>query len=154
MRSIHAALARPFALLSVALAALFLVLAACTGDSSTSAAASASPAASSAESAEPSAAASSEASESAAGGETVTIANFSFGTEELTVAAGTTVRFVNEDAATHTVTEGQDGNAADGARFDDQVASGAWVEVTFDEPGDVNVTCLFHGNMNLVVHVE
>jgi plastocyanin len=34
------------------------------------------------------------------------------------------------------------------------VAAGEWIEVTFDEAGDINVTCLFHSNMNMVVHVE
>lgn len=143
-------------MLPASLVALLLLLGACTTGSGTTAEASASAAASAAESmaasSEPSAAESAGASE---GGEaTVTIASFAFDPAELTVSVGDTVRFINEDSAAHTVTEGTAGNADDDAAFDEQVAGGEWVEVTFDEAGDINVTCLFHSNMQMVVHVE
>ena len=151
VRPIHS---RPTVLLP-AMASLVLVLAACTGASGGSSAASASAATSTAESAEPSAVQSEEASDDgSAGGTTVTLTGFAFDTDEITISAGDSVTFVNEDSAAHTVTEGENGNATDGARFDEQLAGGAWADITFDEPGDVNVTCLFHGNMNMVVHVE
>jgi plastocyanin len=138
-----------------ALAALVLVLAACNGGSGASSAASASAPASTAESSEPSAAESADASEGGSGeGTTVTLTGFAFDTDEITISAGDTVTFVNEDSASHTVTEGENGDAADGARFDEQIAGGESTEITFDEAGDYNVTCLFHGNMNMVVHVE
>jgi plastocyanin len=149
---------------TAALAALVLVLAACTSGSDGSVAASPSAAASEASSAEPSGAepsgAEPSADESAGASEGsgeavhVTIASFAFDPAELTVSVGDTVRFINEDGAAHTVTEGTDGNADDDAAFDEQVAAGEWIEVTFDEAGDINVTCLFHSNMNMVVHVE
>lgn len=143
------------AVLLPALATLVLVLAACTGDSGGSTAASASAPASTAESAEPSAAESAEASDDGSGeGTTVTLTGFAFDTDEITISAGDTVTFVNEDSAAHTVTEGENGDAADGARFDEQIAGGESTDITFDEAGDYNVTCLFHGNMNMVVHVE
>jgi plastocyanin len=138
-----------------ALAALVLLLAACTGDSGGSTAASASAAASTEDSTEPSTAESAEASEDGSGGgTTVTLTGFAFDTDEITISAGDTVTFVNEDSAAHTVTEGENGDAADGARFDEQIAGGESADITFDEAGDYNVTCLFHGNMNMVVHVE
>jgi plastocyanin len=141
--------------LLAALAALVLVLAACTGDSGSSSAASASALASTPASTEPSAAESTGASDDgSAGGTTVTLTGFAFDTDEITISAGDTVTFVNEDSAAHTVTEGENGDAADGARFDEQIAGGESTDVTFDEAGDYNVTCLFHGNMNMVVHVE
>ena len=137
------------------LAALVLVLAACTGDAGASSAASASAAASTTESTEPSTAESAEASEDGAGGATtVALTGFAFDTDEITISAGETVTFVNEDSAAHTVTEGENGDASDGARFDEQIAAGESTDITFDEAGDYNVTCLFHGNMNMVVHVE
>ena len=129
-------------MLPTLLAVLLVVLAACTTDGGgTTAEASASEAASAA------------ASEGATGNE-VTIVGFAFEPTELTVSVGDTVRFVNENTATHTVTEGSDGSADDDAAFDEQIASGESVEITFDEAGDINVTCRFHANMNMVVHVE
>lgn len=89
------------------------------------------------------------------GGEamTVTISGSSFG-DDITVPAGTTVTFVNEDSLPHTVTHGSDGQPEDGALFDNDVAAGASTEVTFDEPGTFNVTCTIHPSMNMTVTVE
>jgi plastocyanin len=98
--------------------------------------------------------ASAEASEGGGDGQTVNLTGFAFDPAEITVSVGDTVTFVNEDSARHTVTEGTDGNAADGARFDEQINAGESVEITFDEAGDIDVTCLFHSQMNMVVHVE
>jgi plastocyanin len=84
----------------------------------------------------------------------VTLTGFAFDTDEITISAGESITFVNEDSASHTVTEGENGNATDGARFDEQIAANESTDITFDETGDYNVTCLFHGNMNMVVHVE
>jgi plastocyanin len=155
MRSIDRSPTHTGPMLLAILAALILVLGACTGTGSgataeSSASAEESAEASTAESMEESA----EASEGGGEGQTVTLTGFAFDTDEITVSAGDTVTFVNEDSAAHTVTEGVDGNAADDASFDEQVAAGESVEVTFDEAGDVNVTCLFHSQMNMVVHVE
>ena len=88
-----------------------------------------------------------------AAGNTVTITASNFG-DDITVAAGTTVTFVNNDSLGHTVTEGVDGEIADGARFDEDVAAGESVEVTFDEPGTYQVTCEVHPTMNMTVTVE
>lgn len=154
MRSIDRSPTRTPMLLAV-LAAGILVLAACTGDGSgataeSSASAEESAQASTAESME----ASADATEGGGDGQTVNLTGFAFDPGEITVSVGDTVTFVNEDSAPHTVTEGTDGNAADGASFDEQVAAGESVDITFDEAGDVDVTCLFHSQMNMVVHVE
>ena len=118
------------------LTALLLVLAACTTDGGATAGASASAPASDGD------------------GAVVTIVGFAFEPTELTIPVGTTVRFVNEDGAAHTVTNGSDGTANADAAFDEEVAAGESVEITFDETGDVSITCTIHPAMNMVVHVE
>ena len=58
---------------------------------------------------------------------TVTIDDFAFGPAELSVAAGTTVTFVNNDTAPHTAT-------ADDESWDTgEIAAGASATVTFDD---------------------
>jgi plastocyanin len=89
----------------------------------------------------------------AAEGTTVTISGNSFG-DNITVAAGTTVTFVNEDSVGHTVTNGQDGEPAADAAFDEPVAAGESVEIPFDEAGTFDVTCTIHPSMNMTVTVE
>jgi plastocyanin len=158
----HAAPRRPMPMFLALLAALALALAACTSETGATAEASASAAESAAESmaesaqesAEPSAEESATASEDGGEATHVTLSGFAFQPTQLTVSVGDTVRFINEDGAPHTVTEGTDGNADADAAFNEQVSAGEWIEVTFDEAGDINVTCLFHSNMNMVVHVE
>ncbi|HEX2193513.1 MAG TPA: plastocyanin/azurin family copper-binding protein [Candidatus Limnocylindria bacterium] len=154
MRSNDRGLPGPPMLLPVLLASLLLILAACTAETAGESveATTAESATESMASSEASTEESAEASE--AGSDTVALVNFQFDPTELNVAAGTTVTFVNEDDAAHTVTEGENGAAAEDARFDEEVAGGDSVEVTFEEAGDYNVTCRFHGQMNMVVHVE
>ena len=99
------------------------------------------------------------ASESAAAsmgeGPSVTITSTSsFGATEATVPAGATLTVINNSSAPHTFTEGENGGEADDARVNEDIATGATVQVSFPEPGDYNVTCLFHSSMNMVVHVE
>ncbi len=156
MRFTDRTLSRSLPVTLAVLAALLLALAACTTDSGSTAESSASAEASTAESMEASTEASSEESAEASGGAAseVMLMGFAFEPGEITVSAGDTVTFTNHDTAPHTVTEGTNGNAADDARFDEEVAGGESVEVTFDEAGDYDVTCLFHADMNMVVHVE
>ena len=52
------------------------------------------------------------------------------------------------------MTEGSDGVAADDAAVDEEVEAGAEVEVSFDEAGTYQITCLFHPEMNMTVIVE
>ena len=88
------------------------------------------------------------------GGDQVELTGFAFSPSELTVAPGTTVTFVNNDTSPHTVTEGSDGTPADDARFDEDVADGEQVTVTFDEAGTYEITCTLHPEMNMTVTVE
>jgi plastocyanin len=143
-----------------ALAVLALILAACGDAASSPEAASeeppasiaASEAAAPSDAAEPSVAA--EPSEAAADEFTVTLSGFAFSTGELTVPAGTEVTFENADSAAHTVTEGTDGRPASDPIINAQVGPGATTTFTFDEPGEYEITCLFHPNMNMTVVVE
>jgi plastocyanin len=84
---------------------------------------------------------------------TVIIRNRSFGAPEITVAVGD-VTFFNEDTLPHTVSEGENGEAFPNARFDEFVDVGDSVTVTFAEPGDYLITCLFHSEMHLLVHAR
>lgn len=140
------------------LAALALVLAACAGGGTPSEAASEQPPASVAPSevAEPSVAPEPSAapSEVAEDEFTVTLSGFAFSIGQLTVPAGTEVRFENADTAAHTVTEGTDGRAAADPVINAQVGPGAATTFTFDEPGEYQITCLFHPSMNMTVVVE
>lgn len=112
----------------------------------TSPSAAASAAGSASAQAQPSAAASGAAT-------TVEIANLQFG-PDLTVAAGTTVTFVNKDTVPHTATEGSNGVKAVDARFDLQLPIGASQSYTFASSGTVKVTCTFHPTMNMTVTVQ
>lgn len=131
---------------------LALALAACT------AAESATPtAAEPTEAAEPSESAESEAPESeepASEEARVRIDGSNFDPEELTIAAGTEVVFVNADGFTHTVTEGSEGQAVDDPIVDEEIAQNGTVSVTFDEPGTYDITCEIHPTMHLTVTVE
>ena len=75
------------------------------------------------------------------------IQDFAFGTPELSVAAGTTVTFTNNDTATHTAT------ADDGAFDTGEIAPGASATVTLDEPGTYAYHCDFHPNMVATITV-
>lgn len=85
---------------------------------------------------------------------TVRLSRFAFDTEELTIAAGTEVTFVNADSAAHTVTEGTDGAAADDPIIDEELQQNGSAIFTFDEPGSYQITCLFHPSMNMTIIVE
>ena len=126
---------------------LILVLAACSGATSSS-----SDEPSQAESTAASQAA--EPSEAASDGETVRLSQFAFGTEELTIAAGTEVSFVNADSAAHTVTEGTDGTAVEDPIIDEELQQNGSTSFTFDEPGTYDITCRFHPSMQLTITVE
>lgn len=73
------------------------------------------------------------------GGATVTIANFSFGPGTLTVKAGTTVTWRNNEDAPHTVT------ADDGSFGSNTLGQGDTFSFTFDTPGTYDYYCQFHG---------
>ena len=94
---------------------------------------------------------------------TVQISSFRFQPDELTVAAGTTVTWTNDDAILHTVTSGTSvkkddfGNYAitpDG-RIDGTLADkGQTFSFTFTTPGDYAYFCSRHNNMTARVVVR
>lgn len=87
-------------------------------------------------------------------GAEVIIDDLAFGDQEITVSAGTTVTWINNDSVGHTVTNGEDGQAAADAMFDEPIGVGEEVTVTFDEPGTYQVTCTIHPEMNMTVVVD
>jgi plastocyanin len=107
-----------------------------------------------AESASTAASASVEASPNGSGATAmVMIANLSFG-PDLTVAAGTTVTFMNSDSVPHTATEGSNGIKAADAVFDLQLPAGSSKSYTFGDAGDYKVTCTLHPQMNMTITVQ
>lgn len=81
---------------------------------------------------------------------TVRIERSRFSDPEITVAAGTTVVFVNDDPFAHTVTVVDDLPV----RFDSgELAEGQAFEVTFDRPGTYSYFCEIHPTMRAVVVV-
>ncbi|MDQ3759019.1 MAG: cupredoxin family copper-binding protein, partial [Actinomycetota bacterium] len=81
-------------------------------------------------------------------GDAVEIAEFLYEPEELTVPAGTTITFTNQDTAAHTAT-------ADDSSFDtEELGKGDSAEETFDEPGTFTYYCRFHVFMKGSVVVE
>jgi len=95
----------------------------------------------------------SPSSPSGAGGgqrQEVTIQDFSYSPATLTVAAGTTVVWTNEDAVGHTVTaaDGIEVGAAPTGLFDSGILDqGDTFEFTFDEPGTYFYLCRPHASM-------
>jgi plastocyanin len=88
-----------------------------------------------------------------ASAQTVALTGFAFQPATLQVKAGTQVAYQNKDQIGHTVTNGENGAAASGAAFDQEVAIGATVTITFDKAGTVKVTCKIHPTMNQTVEV-
>lgn len=71
----------------------------------------------------------------------VSISGFAFGPSTLTVAAGTTVTWTNEDGFAHNVT------GPDGAFASADLATGDTFSVTFDEAGSFTYLCGIHPSM-------
>jgi plastocyanin len=150
-----------------ALAALVLLLAACSSSGSPSEEPFSQAPSSAAPASEPPASqpAASEAAPSEAGtarceltpdaspSATITISGNNFG-DEITVTAGQAVAFTNGDALGHTVTEGTGGQAAADGCVDTPVGPGGTVIVTFNEAGDYPITCKIHATMQTVIHVQ
>jgi len=130
---------RTIPLLAV-IAALVVVLAACSSGASPSASASA-------EAAEQSAAAEDEPE--------VRIVASNFEPGDLTVSVGTEVVFINDDGFGHTITEGTDGDVVDDPIVDEEIdGGGGEVRVTFDEAGTFDITCEIHPSMQMTITVE
>lgn len=84
----------------------------------------------------------------------IELVNFQFSPRTLEIANGTSLTFVNKDAAAHTVTEGSDGSPSPGGRFDDRLNEGHQVAISFGTPGTYQITCKFHPTMSMTVTVR
>ena len=81
-------------------------------------------------------------------GSTVSIKYMAFSAGTLTITAGTTVTWTNNDATTHTVT-------ADDASFDSgDIAPGGKFSHKFTDAGTVGYHCTFHPMMKASVKVN
>jgi plastocyanin len=78
----------------------------------------------------------------------VTIVDFAFAPQEVTVAAGTTVTWTNEDWAPHTVT------ATEGSFDSGRLDTGQSFSYSFDESGTFAYFCTFHPGMTGSVIVQ
>lgn len=84
----------------------------------------------------------------------VTIKNFAFTPNRLTVTPGTTVTWTNEDQAPHTATSGTPDDADAGSGFDSpELHTGESYSHTFDAPGTYVYFCRVHPNMRATVVV-
>ncbi|MFN2290989.1 MAG: plastocyanin/azurin family copper-binding protein [Anaerolineae bacterium] len=83
----------------------------------------------------------------------VTMINTSFKPKEITIQAGTTVVWTNEDPLPHTVTSGTRDNPS--GLFDSgTVGQGETFQFTFEEPGTYEYFCSIHPGMDGTVIVE
>lgn len=84
------------------------------------------------------------------GGSTITIKDFSFSPDALTVKAGTTVTIRNADSVTHTFTT----SSGDPASIDTgNITSGSSKQVRFTKPGTYAYHCDIHSSMKGTVTV-
>ena len=92
-----------------------------------------------------------EASQDDAGetadGDAVTIVDFSFDPDTITVEVGDTVVWTNEDSARHNVAADDDSFASD------NLAEGETFSHTFEEAGTFDYVCTLHGGMTATVEV-
>ncbi len=85
-------------------------------------------------------------------GDAVALRDIAFEPAELSVAAGTTVTFTNEDTVRHTVTAGSPDDVGDA--FDEELGGeGDTTTITFDEPGTIDYFCRVHPSMTATVTV-
>lgn len=78
----------------------------------------------------------------------VVIQNFAFSPVTITIAAGTTVTWTNNDGAAHTVT-------SDSGTFDSgNIANGKTYSRTFSETGTFAYHCAIHSSMKATVIVQ
>lgn len=88
-------------------------------------------------------------SSSPSGPQAVRIADFLYKPADLTVPAGTTVEFTNEDSTPHTATSKESGAFETGS-----IDTGKTGKVTLDKPGTYAYYCAFHPFMKGTITVE
>ncbi|MFI5225180.1 MAG: cupredoxin domain-containing protein [Candidatus Limnocylindrales bacterium] len=77
----------------------------------------------------------------------VTIADFAFSPSTITIAAGSTVTWTNNDTTAHTVT------LDDGSATSDDIAAGSTFQHTFTTAGTFTYHCKIHPTMTATVVV-
>jgi plastocyanin len=92
---------------------------------------------------------SSSSAASAAKPEAVTIADYAYEPAAITVPAGTTVTFSNEDSTPHTATSKQSGAFETGS-----IETGKSARVILEKPGTYAYFCAFHPFMKGTIEVE
>src|SRR5947209_1426966 len=80
-------------------------------------------------------------------GNSVSIMNFSFSPNSLTVKVGTKVTWTNHDSVTHTVT-------ADQGAFNSPVSAGSSFSFTFTKAGTFAYHCMIHPSMTATIVVQ
>src|SRR5207253_1849937 len=88
--------------------------------------------------------ANSGSSAAASSGTMVKISGLAYDPTSLTIKAGTTVTFQNNDTVDHTLTNGKDGKPDANPLFDKDLPIGKSESVTFSTAGTFNVTCKIH----------
>lgn len=81
---------------------------------------------------------------------TVAIDNFAFGPKSLTVPAGTTVTWINQDDEAHTVVNTGNPRLFKSGALD----TGGRFSVTFDKPGTYQYFCSLHPHMTGTIVVQ
>ena len=88
------------------------------------------------------------------GATTVMIQDFAFSPASITVTKGTTVAWVNQDAANHQIINDAQGSITQGALFSSNaLQKGASYSFTFDTPGTYPYHCAIHPTMKATVTV-
>lgn len=85
----------------------------------------------------------------ASGPQAVTISEYKYAPAEITVAAGTTIKFTNRDSTPHTATSKQAGAFETGP-----IDTGKTGEITLEKPGTYQYYCAFHPFMKGTIVVE
>jgi plastocyanin len=73
-----------------------------------------------------------------------------FSIKKMTVSAGDSVKFVNDDPFAHNVFSLSDAKSFDLGSYGQGLAK----SVTFDKPGTIEVECAVHPDMRMVVEVK
>lgn len=89
------------------------------------------------------------ASAPAGGGAAVQIVNFEFQPQKLTVKAGTTVTWTNQDTAIHEIKD----TSPLATPVSQDLAQGATFSITYDQPGSYSYICGIHNYMTGSVDV-
>jgi plastocyanin len=125
------------------LIALAVVLAACASTQTSE------PPASQAAASQPASAAASQGTAT-----TVTLKGLAFSVPEITVPVGS-LTFINEDAVTHVLAEGENGKEVADPRVQKvSINGGTQGDLVFTVAGDYHITCTVHPTMNMEVKVE